>query len=79
VAVGTLTIKDVTKEVELPIRFLGRQDVPTRDGGSREVAGFEAALTIDRRDFGVGTGDWVRTNVVAGDVKIEIGIEATRR
>jgi polyisoprenoid-binding protein YceI len=79
VAVGILTIKDVSKEVELPIRFLGRQDVPTRDGGTREVAGFEAGLTLDRRDFGVGTGDWVRTNVVAGDVRIEITVEASRR
>jgi polyisoprenoid-binding protein YceI len=79
VATGTLTIRDVSKEIELPIRFLGRQTMPTRDGGSREVAGFEASLTIDRRDFGVGTGDWLRTNVVAGEVKIEITVEASRR
>jgi polyisoprenoid-binding protein YceI len=79
VAVGMLTIKDVSKEIELPIEFLGRQEMPTRDGGTREVAGFEAGLTINRGDFGVGTGDWVRTNVVAADVKIEITIEASRR
>ena len=79
VAVGTLTIKDVSKAVELPVRFLGRQEMPTRDGGTREVAGFEAGLTIDRREFGVGTGDWARTTVVGGDVKIEIAIEASRR
>jgi polyisoprenoid-binding protein YceI len=79
IAVGTLTIKDVSKEIELPIQFLGRQEMPTRDGGTREVAGFEAGLTINRGDFGVGTGDWVRTNVVAGEVKIEIAIEASRR
>jgi polyisoprenoid-binding protein YceI len=79
VAAGTLTIKDVSKEIELPIRFLGRQELPTRDGGTRQVAGFEAGLTIDRRAFGVGTGDWARTNVVGGDVKIEVTIEASRR
>jgi polyisoprenoid-binding protein YceI len=79
VASGTLTIKDVSREIELPIQFLGRQEMPTRDGGTREVAGFEAGLTIDRREFGVGTGDWVRTNVVGGDIKIEIAIEASRR
>jgi polyisoprenoid-binding protein YceI len=79
VAVGMLTIKDVSKEIALPIQFLGRQEMPTRDGGTREVAGFEAALTINRGDFGVGTGDWVRTNVVAAAVKIEITIEAARR
>jgi polyisoprenoid-binding protein YceI len=79
VAAGTLTIKDVSKEVELPIRFLGRQEVPTRNGGTRQVAGFEAGLTLDRREFGVGTGDWVRTNVVAGEVKVEIAIEASGR
>jgi polyisoprenoid-binding protein YceI len=79
VATGTLTIRDVSRDIELLIQFLGRQEMPTRDGGTREVAGFEAGLTIDRRDFGVGTGDWVRTNVVGGDVKIEIAIEASRR
>jgi polyisoprenoid-binding protein YceI len=79
VAAGTLTIKDVSKEVELPIRFLGRQEVPTRNGGTRQVAGFEAGLTLDRGEFGVGTGDWVRTNVVAGEVQVEIAIEASRR
>lgn len=78
VAVGTLTIKDVSREVELPVRLLGRQEVPARDGGTREVAGFETSLTIDRRDFGVGTGDWVRTNVVGGEVRIEITVEARR-
>lgn len=78
VVTGTLTIKDVAKEIELPVRFLGRQEVPARGGGTREVAGFEASLTIDRREFGVGTGDWVRTNVVSGNVKIDITVEATR-
>jgi polyisoprenoid-binding protein YceI len=76
---GTLTIKGVEKTVELPVTFLGRQEIPVRGGGTREVAGFEAVLTIDRGDFGVGTGDWVRTNVVGGEVKIEIAIEASRR
>jgi polyisoprenoid-binding protein YceI len=79
VAAGTLTIKDVSKEIELPIRFLGRQEVPTRNGGTRQVAGFEAGLTLDRLEFGVGTGDWVRTNVVGGEVKVEVAIEASRR
>ncbi|HET7038253.1 MAG TPA: YceI family protein [Gemmatimonadales bacterium] len=79
VAVGTLTSRDVSKEIELPLRFLGREEVPARNGATRQVAGFEAGLTFDRRDFGVGTGDWVRTNVVAGEVKVEIAIEAARR
>jgi polyisoprenoid-binding protein YceI len=53
--------------------------VPTRNGGTRQVAGFEAGLTLDRLEFGVGTGDWVRTNVVDGEVKVEVAIEASRR
>jgi len=80
VAVGTLTIKDVSKQVELPITLLGVKAIPEmmREmlGGVTQVASFQANLTIDRTEFGVGTGMWGETAVVGADVEIELLVEA---
>ena len=80
---GNLTIKDVTREVEMPVRILGVQAVPEQMqqmlGGATEIASFEAELEIDRRDFGVGTGGWAETAVIGGTVTISIQLEANVR
>ena len=78
-----LTIKDVTKRVELPVTLLGVQDVPEqmseRLGGIKKVASFQAESQLDRRDYGVGVGNWAETAVVGADVEIEIIVEANRK
>jgi len=83
VARGPLTIRGVSREIELPIKLLGVQPIPAsmRDmlGGAEEIASFKASTTIDRGDFGVGTGSWAATMVVGADVTIEILVEAHRR
>lgn len=83
VARGPLTIKGVTKEVELPITLLGLQDIPEpmREmmGGTQEVASFQASTQLARGDFGVGVGSWAATMVVGGSVDIQIVAEAARR
>lgn len=80
---GPLTIRGETREVELPIRLLGVQPIPgeMREmlGGAKEIASFAAATTIDRGDYGVGTGSWAATMVVGGEVKIELLVEAHRK
>jgi len=48
-AAGNLTIKGVTRPVELDVEFLGAGQDPW--GGSR--LGFEASTEISRKDFGV--------------------------
>jgi polyisoprenoid-binding protein YceI len=48
-AVGDLTIKGVTRPIELDVEFLGAGTDPW--GGSR--LGFEATTEISRKDFGV--------------------------
>lgn len=48
-AKGELTIKGVTREVELDVEFLGQDTDPW--GGQR--VGFEATTEINRKDFGV--------------------------
>lgn len=83
VATGDLTIKGITRQVEMPITLLGIQDIPAdmRDmlGGAQRIASFEAGLTIDRGDFDVGTGSWAATLVVGGQVDIDIAVEAHLR
>jgi len=83
VALGTLTIKDVSKQVELPFTLLGVKAIPEmmREmlGGVTQVASFQANLTIDRTEFGVGTGMWAETAVVGSDVEIELLLEANVR
>lgn len=82
VATGDLTIKDVTREVDLPITVLGVMDVPAEMkemlGGISEIASFQTELRIDRSDYGVGTGSWAEAAVVGHDVDIEIALEANR-
>lgn len=78
---GPLTIKDQTRQIELPVTVLGIMDMPEqmrRPNGPTKVAGFEARLTLDRGDFGVGVGNWAATAVVGKDVEITIAIEANR-
>lgn len=79
---GPLKIKGQVLDVELPVQILGVVDVPAEMqemlGGVTQVASFETALRIDRRDFGVGVGSWAATAVVGSDVDISIAVEANR-
>ncbi len=83
IATGNLTIRDQTREVELPIQILGTREIPEemrgRMGGSEKVAGFKADLAIDRGDYGVGSGNFAATLVVGGEVSIELLVEAHLR
>jgi len=76
VAVGELTIRDVTKEIELPFTLLGVMDHPMRE--NTVVAGFEANTTVSRLEYGVGSGNFVQTTVVGDEVNIDIFLEVTR-
>lgn len=73
VAVGNLTIRDVTKEIELPFELLGIMDHPMME--NTKVAGISAFTTIKRTDFGVGVGDWAATMVVGDEVNINLDLE----
>ncbi len=67
VLAGDLTIKGVTRSVELSADFLGTDDDPY--GNTR--AGFEASTVINRKDFGVDA------NVPLGGEKLLIGDQVT--
>lgn len=65
-AEGTLTIRDKTLKIILPFTV--------NIVASHAIMNCETK--INRLDYGVGQGDWAKTDVVSGDVKISIHIEA---
>lgn len=74
VAIGDLTIRGITKEIELPFTLAG----PVTGPDGRPRLGAEAGTTINRLDFQVS---WNRALeggglVVGDDVKIELQVEA---
>ena len=71
---GTLTIRGVTKDVTLPVTFLGEAKDPW--GNAR--IGFEAELTINRKDYGLLWNAALETGgfLVGDDVKISLQIQA---
>ena len=69
---GKLTIHGVTKPVVLDVKFLGRG----KDPWGNERAGFQATLTIDRKDYGLNWNEVLETGgVLVGD-EVEIRIDA---
>jgi polyisoprenoid-binding protein YceI len=71
---GNLTMHGVTKQVTLPVTFLGFG----KDGRGTPKVGFEIETTVNRKDYGIV---WNKTldegGVLLGeDVKVSINIEA---
>ncbi len=73
---GLFTIKDVTREIEIPFKYLGVKDNPMKPGG--EVAGFETEFKINRLDYHVGSGKYYDMGVVDKNVKILISLELVK-
>jgi len=74
---GTLTMHGVSKEVTLPVTFLGF--VSTGRMGDR--AGFETAVTLNRKDFGIVWNRVLDTGgtMLGDDVLVSINVEAAKR
>ncbi|NKB68333.1 MAG: polyisoprenoid-binding protein [Candidatus Latescibacteria bacterium] len=73
IAHGNLTLRGVTKHVELPFAVTG----PISDPYGNGRLGVEAKLTINRQEFGVSWSKTMDTGglVVSDDVHIEIDAE----
>jgi polyisoprenoid-binding protein YceI len=76
VAIGDLTIRGVTKEIELPFTLTGPVSV-----GNASIIGVSASTEINRQDFGVS---WNKTLdaggvVVSDKVRIELEVEAKKQ
>jgi polyisoprenoid-binding protein YceI len=74
---GDLTIRDVTKKVEIPFKVSGIID---DSWGNRRV-GIEAGLTINRQDYGVSWSRTMDKGVLVADniVNIELFLEAIKK
>lgn len=70
---GKLTIKDVTKVVILPMKITGLVDNPWKDNAV--IFGVSIETSINRNDYGVGTGSWAASAVVGNKVNITINME----
>jgi len=73
---GDLTMRGVTKQVTLPVTFLGEG----KDPWGNEKMGFETSTTLNRKDYGI---NWNKAldqgGVLVGDeVKVQISIEANK-
>lgn len=73
VARGEITIRDETRNFDLPFEHLGTMDHPMME--AVKVAGITANAVLDRGDFGVGVGDWAATMVVGSEVDIQLNLE----
>lgn len=61
---GKLTIRGKTTDVTVPVQY-------HKDGANQA---FDGALPIKRLVYGIGTGEWKDTSVVADDVQIKFHI-----
>lgn len=69
IAVGNLTILDVTMPVTLPFTL----DI-TKQG---KIAHVKGSAGLNRLDFGLGKGAWQETDTVGSDVRAQIDLKAT--
>ncbi len=67
-AEGNLTLRDKTVPVMLNFQI--------KDYGDTAIA--EGYATVKRNDFGVGQGDWVKTDVIKNEVRVEFRIAAKK-
>ena len=72
--VGTLNIRGVSKEITLPVTYLGTAKDPW--GNAR--VGFESDLIINRKDFGLLWNAALETGgfLVGDEVRITLSIQA---
>ncbi len=71
---GTLTIRDVVKEITLPVIYLGE----AKDPWGNVRAGFETEITVNRKDFGLAWNAALETGgfLVGDEVKISVSVQA---
>ncbi len=77
VLTGDLTIRDVTKPVELKVEYGGQ----TQDMYGQTKAGFDVTGKIDRREFGLKWSGVTEAGglVLSNDVKLAISLQFTQQ
>ncbi|MGE4555524.1 MAG: YceI family protein [Desulfovibrionaceae bacterium] len=72
---GRLTMKGVTKELDVPFRYLGEVKHPNPQEPCTMVQGVEASFSVNRLDFGVGDGKFYKMGMVGDMVTVRISME----
>ncbi len=74
---GTFAMHGVSKEITIPVTFLGF----AKDPRGTEKAGFEASMVLNRKDFGLLWNQTLDTGgvVLGDDVQVSINIEASKK
>jgi polyisoprenoid-binding protein YceI len=73
---GDLTMRGVTKQVTLPVTFLGEG----KDPWGNEKMGFETGITVNRKDYGINWNKALDQGgvLVADEVKVQVSVEANK-
>jgi polyisoprenoid-binding protein YceI len=69
---GALTVRDVTRELSIPLLVREKREA------GKPVVYLTGVTTIRRLDFGVGQGDWRSTEWLANEVAIEWSLRLPR-
>ena len=74
---GDLTIRGVTRQVTLPVTYLGEQ----KDPWGNVKAGFETAISLNRTDYGLTWNQALEAGgvVVSDEVKLSVDVELVRQ
>jgi len=72
---GTLTLKDVSREITLPITYHGMKANPLDP--KVEVAGFSAKLNVFMPDYSFCDPKWSEMGVLGQNALVEVGFELT--
>ncbi|MBI3401884.1 MAG: YceI family protein [Acidobacteria bacterium] len=72
--IGALTIRGVSREITLPVTYLGA----AKDPWGQTRVGFETEITINRKDFGLTWNAALETGgfLVGDEVKISVSVQA---
>jgi len=73
---GNFTMHGVTKEITLPVTYLGEANA-----GRMQKAGFETSITLNRKDYGLAWNRNLDTGgvMLGDDVTISINVEANKK
>jgi polyisoprenoid-binding protein YceI len=71
IAHGTLTMKGVAKEIDLPISPAGEFQLPNN---GNKIIGFHVSMKLDRRDYGITWEHQALANFVGDEVTVNIDI-----
>jgi polyisoprenoid-binding protein YceI len=74
---GPLTIRGVTKEITLPVNFMGY----AKDPWGNQRAGFETETTLNRKDFGLNWNAALEAGgfLVGDEVKVTLQIQGVAK